>query len=362
MPIEVLMNKNIDRIVQLVPAFHFGDAIGESIRNFRNWVVRHSIESPVYSLQIDPELNHEAFLYPQNRPKTTQNSIIILHYALPSILNQLYRELPGTKIILYHNITPPHYFMPWNPELALLTQMGREELKTLKDVTDLGLADSEFNRKELEEYGYRKTRVCPIWIPLELYEHKCNKLLARAISDKITLLFVGRVVPNKKIEDVIKIVYWYRENMNPNARLIIVGKYNSVPRYYYWLREYGKALHFSEEELYFTGHVSYEDLVTYYQNSSAFISMSEHEGFCVPLIESMYFNLPVIAYASTAVPEIMDTAGILVHTKQFEYVAELLHLVLTDQSLRQKIIAQQQQRLSAFSHEHMEQLWNDILS
>ncbi|OGF65218.1 MAG: hypothetical protein A2Y62_17835 [Candidatus Fischerbacteria bacterium RBG_13_37_8] len=354
--------KKIDKVVQLVPAFHYGDAIGESMRNVSGWLMKQGIQSEIYSLHVDDELRTEAFLYPQSIPQTSGNSVIILHYALPSALSGLYSNLPGKKILLYHNITPAEYFVQWNAELAFLTHAGREELSRLHEKTDLALADSEYNRKELEEYGYKRSMVCPIWIPFRLYHNRYNDILASSLAKKVRFLFVGRVVPNKKIEDTIKIVYWYKENINPSTSLVIVGKYTSVPRYYHWLREYGKALHFSDDELYFTGHISYDDLVTYYKNSHMFISMSEHEGFCVPLVESMYFNIPVVAYASAAVPEILKDAGVLVHTKKFEYIAELMHIIMTDNNLRDTVIKKQKERLRYFLDEKIMEIWHNILS
>lgn len=351
----------IDKIIQLVPAFHYGDAIGESIRSLRRWLNQVKIENYIYSLQIDDILIEEAKLYPNEKPESSDNSLIILHYALPSELSRIFVQLRGKKILLYHNITPPEYFLLWEPELALLTLYGKEELKSLKEVPDLALADSEYNRKELEALGFKNTMVCPIWIPFELYENKYNEILSDMMKDKENFLFVGRIVPNKKIEDIIKIVYWYKENLNANIRLILVGKYNTVPRYYYWLKEYAKGLNLSDEDIYFTGHVSYEELATYYKISKVFISMSDHEGFCVPLVEAMYFSLPVIAYESAAVPEIMDTAGVVVKTKQFEYIAELINIILIDKKIKESIITSQKKRLEYFSKENMEKRWRSIL-
>jgi len=140
-----------------------------------------------------------------------------------------------------------------------------------------------------------------------------------------------------------------------------VGKLNTIPRYYYWLKEYAKGLNLSEEDIYFAGHVSYEELATYYRVSKVFISMSEHEGFCVPLVEAMYFGIPVIAYESAAVPEIMDTAGVIVKTKRFEYIAELINIILLDEKLREVIITSGKKRLEYFSKENMEKRWRSIL-
>jgi glycosyltransferase involved in cell wall biosynthesis len=350
----------IDRVIQLVPAFHYGDAIGESIRNLVKWLKKKGINSEVYALEVDSEISNEAFIYWQKQPKSDEKTVVMLHYALPSVLNEVYMNLGGKKVLVYHNITPAEYFLPWNAELAYLTNEGRKQLINLSKHTDLGLADSNYNRMELEAVGYRKTMVCPIWVPINQLSRGINKVLLRSMEGRTVFIFVGRVVPNKKIEDIIKIVFWYRENIDSTAILVVIGKNRSVPRYYYWLREYGKALHYSEEELIFTGHIAYEDLAAYYKGATAFISMSEHEGFCVPLVESMYFGLPIVAYASAAVPEILGGAGILVYNKRFEYIAELLSELSKDEQLRQKVIESEKERINYFNDENMFKIWDNI--
>lgn len=352
----------IEKVIQLVPAFHYGDAIGESMRNLAGWLSAEGIKNEIYALEVDAELSREAFVYHNQIPLTNEQTVIMLHYALPSILNEIYRSLTGRKILVYHNITPYEYFLPWNPELAFLTRTGREQIIALRDCTELAIADSEYNRKELEEFGFKKTRVCPIWVPIDKLKKSANTMLAQSLKGKRVFLFVGRVVPNKKIEDIIKIVYWYRENIEANSILVVVGKYGSVPKYYYWLREYGRALNYSERELLFTGHISYEDLAAYYSAASVFISMSEHEGFCVPLVESMYYGLPVVAYASAAVSEILEDAGILVYTKRFEYIAELLYELNTDIELRNRVIELERERINDFRDENMFKIWHNIFS
>lgn len=352
----------IEKVIQLVPAFHYGDAIGESIRNLATWLSAEGIKNEIYSLEVDAELSSEAFIYPHQIPLTNGRTVIMLHYALPSILDGIYKSLAGRKVLVYHNITPYEYFLPWSPELAFLTKAGREQIIGLRDCTELAIADSEYNRKELEEFGFKSTEVCPIWVPIDKLKKSVNSMLVQLLKGKRVFLFVGRVVPNKKIEDIIKIIYWYRENIEANSILVVVGKYGSVPRYYYWLREYGRALNYSEGELLFTGHISYEDLAAYYSVAAAFISMSEHEGFCVPLVESMYFGLPVIAYASAAVGEILGDAGILVYTKRFEYIAELLYELNTDIELRNRVIEVGRKRIDHFRDENMFKIWHNIFS
>jgi glycosyltransferase involved in cell wall biosynthesis len=161
------------------------------------------------------------------------------------------------------------------------------------------------------------------------------------------LLFVGRLAPNKRVEDVIKVLYQYHQ-IEPNARLYLVGETRYTRRYVEWLQDFVQQLGLADA-VQFTGQVSRADLAAYYQIADVFVMMSEHEGFGIPLLESMRFDLPIIAYASSAVPETLDGAGILIWQKDYRVIAELIHLLRTDPQLREHICQEQQRRAQDFA-------------
>ncbi len=173
------------------------------------------------------------------------------------------------------------------------------------------------------------------------------------------LLFVGRQVPNKKAEDLLKLLFFLRR-IEPDARLTLVG----AP----WLDSYTRWLHDLARDLglggavHFVGHVSQQEMVSYYRLADLYVSMSEHEGFGKPLIESMLLGLPVMAYAAAAVPYTLGGAGVLFHDKQYEALAELAHLLVTDRALRQKVIAGQTQRVQAFREPQVKQVLYERLT
>jgi glycosyltransferase involved in cell wall biosynthesis len=154
------------------------------------------------------------------------------------------------------------------------------------------------------------------------------------------------VVPNKRQEDVIKVFYHYRQ-LNPHSRLFLVGSWGRMERYLEWLRGFVRYLKL--EDVHFCGHIPFSQLLAYYRLADVFVSMSEHEGFCKPLLESMYLGVPILAYAAAGVPDTLGDAGILIKEKRYEIVAELIHLLMTKVDLREAVVARQKERLEHFS-------------
>jgi glycosyltransferase involved in cell wall biosynthesis len=163
-----------------------------------------------------------------------------------------------------------------------------------------------------------------------------------------TIIFVGRPVPNKRQDDIIRVFAHYRHAFAANARLVLVGGSNETNQYEEELRQLVQTLDL-DGEVTFTGHVSDQQLVAYYRVADAFLSMSEHEGFGVPLLEAMYFDIPVIAYAAAAIPYTMGRAGIVVREKNMLQIAERLHHVIEDLDFRAEILAGQRRRLRDFA-------------
>jgi glycosyltransferase involved in cell wall biosynthesis len=224
----------------------------------------------------------------------------------------------------------------------------------------LALADSEYNRRDLLAAGYAPTGVLPLAVPNTLAQVQPDTEVLNRFDDGVAnLLFVGRLVPNKRQEDVIKAFYYLRQ-IRPRSRLFLVGSWQNTRRYYAWLQEFAGRLGLSEA-VYFPGHVSTAALAAYYRLADLFVCMSEHEGFCVPLIESMHFGVPVVAYASTAVPGTLGGAGILVREKRYDVIAELLHLLISDRKLYRQVVERQYARVQAFQEPAVLQQFRDYL-
>lgn len=323
-------------IEQFLTYFHYGDAIGNSVLRFHEFLLKKGVDSRIISINIDDKLLDKADSF--NDHTEEENAIKIYHFALASPLTEYFLRTKGKKILVYHNITPSHFFADFSPHLVRATTEGREELSLLSGAFDLAIADSFYNAEELKELGYKRVEIFPIMISRETYSKSYSRGYYDLLKDgRRNIIFVGRIVPNKKIEDLIKILSIYKNNLSGSIRLIIAGKTDNVPEYFNSLRKLVTSLDISSSDLVFTGHIPFSELLAVYRAGDVFLSMSEHEGFCLPLIESAFFNIPTIAYNAGAVEETLGGSGILVKKKDFENIAFLIDKVLNDNTLNKKL-------------------------
>jgi L-malate glycosyltransferase len=337
------------RIDQWVPALHRGDAIGDSARlmrdAFRNW----GHEADVYALELDEDLRGDGRAWSEWKAGAPTD-VVLLHYALPSPLTAALQSHRGRRILIHHNITPPAFFEPWDPEMARICARGRAELATLRDHVDLALGDSEFNRQELEGEGFRRTGVLPIYLDFARYRERPGAVLARDLADgRTNLLFVGRIVPNKRHDDLIRLAAYWKRYIAPDVRLLLVGKPPRRPGYLEALQALMRACGLTPWEVVFTGHLDHPDLLACYRAAHVFVSMSEHEGFGVPLVESMLMDVPVLAYRAGAVPGTLGGAGVLFDEKRFDEVGEMTARLAAAGPLRAGVLAAQAGRREDFA-------------
>jgi len=337
-----------------VPAAHRGDAIGDSARKVRDMLRAMGHDSDLFALTIDDDLRGD--VRPFSDPAATRGDVTIFHFALPSPMTARFAALDGVKILQYHNITPAAFFAPYDPQLFRLAALGRRELATLAGHVDLALGDSDFNRRELAALGFTRTGVLPIAVNTErITAAPPRPALERILRDGlINVLFVGRIVPNKKIEDHIRLAEIYKRYVDSYYRFIFVGRYDGVPRYYDQVRALIAEYDMLPDRFWFTGPVPDEDLAAFYRWADAYVSLSEHEGFCVPLVEAMAADVPVVAYAAGAVPETLGGAGLLFEPKDLELAAELLGSVVYDRGVRARVLDGQRRRLQDFAPDRIE--------
>ncbi len=349
------------KIHQWVPAAHRGDAIGDSARKVRAMLRGIGHDSELFALTMDDDLRGDVLSFAD--AAATQGDITIFHFALPSPMTEAFARLRGVKVLQYHNITPAAFFAPYDPGLFRLAALGRQELATLAGRVDLALGDSDFNRQELEALGFTRTGVLPIAVDTErITDAPSRPALERILRDGlINILFVGRIAPNKKIEDHIRLAEVYKRYVDSYYRFIFVGRYDGLPRYYAQIRALIREYEMLPDRFWFTGPVPDEDLAAFYRWSDAYVSLSEHEGFCVPLVEAMAADVPVLAYAAGAVPETLGGAGLLFAPKDLEIAAELLGSVVYDREVRGRVLDGQRRRLQDFAPARIEQQLSRVL-
>jgi glycosyltransferase involved in cell wall biosynthesis len=349
---------------QWIPAAHRGDAIGDSARRVRDLLRELGHASDIYALSIDEDMRGEARRFEE--PASRAGDITIFHFAVPSPMTEAFRSLPGGRVLQYHNITPAHFFAAYDPGTFRIAVIGRRELASLAGRTDLALGDSDYNRRELDAIGFPRTGVMPIAVDTaRLTCAPRHPALEQVLGDGLTnILFVGRIVPNKKIEDVIRLAEQFKRYIDARYRFIFVGRTDGIPRYYAAVRSLVAEYQMLPERFWFTGAVSDWELAAFYRHASVYVSMSEHEGFCVPLVEAMASGVPILAYESSAVPETLGGAGVTFAPKDMEYAAELLGQLAFDPDMRSRVIEGQYRRLDAFSdarlRTHVERLVNAV--
>jgi len=333
---------------QWVPAAHRGDAIGDSARRVRALLREQGHESELFALTVDDDLRGDVL--PFADPAARRGDVTIFHYALPSPMTAAFAALAGGRVLQYHNITPAHFFAPYDANMFRLATLGRRELARLVGHVDLALGDSDYNRQELHALGFAPTGVMPIAVDTaRITDAPRRPALERLLNDGLTnFLFVGRIAPNKKVDDIVRLAEVYKRYVDIFYRFIFVGRDDAVPAYGAAVRALIRQYEMLPDRFWFTGPVPDADLAAFYRTAAVYVSLSEHEGFCVPLVEAMAAGVPVLAYAAGAVPETLGGAGVLFSPKDLEVAAEWLATLAYDRDVRQRVIAGQRARLADF--------------
>ncbi len=331
-------------IHQVLATLGYGDAIGNEVLGIQRVLRGAGYDSEIFVQTADPRLEDLTLDYRDLADASHPDNILIHHFSIGSRASRVAYALPDRMALVYHNITPPEYFVDIHKELVQLCFRGRRELALYRDRCDLALGDSEYNRQELEALGFPATGVLPVVPGFSHLSGAANYMQAGQYDDGwVNVLFVGRVIPNKKFEDVIRSFHAYKKWFNPRARLLLVGAQSGFERYLTLLHQFIADCGVSD--VHFVGHVSNEELTAYYELADVFLCASEHEGFCVPIIEAFHMGVPVLAYAATAVPATMDGAGVLYTDKDPMAVAALINAVVDDQNLSERIIEGQEAAL-----------------
>jgi glycosyltransferase involved in cell wall biosynthesis len=330
---------------QVLATLGYGDAIGHEVLGIQRGLRSAGFDSEIFVETADPRLEDLTYDYRDLLEASRPENLLLHHFSIGSRASRVAFALPDRMALIYHNITPPEFFLGVHKQLVELCFKGRRELGAYVDRVDLALGDSEYNRQELEGLGFPRTGVLPVVPDFSHLSAAADRRVAGAFDDEWTnFLFVGRVIPNKRIENVVRIFHAYKTRFNPRSRLLLVGAYSGFETYLAMVQHLIAEL--GTTDVHFAGHVSNEELAAYYDVADVFLCASEHEGFCVPLVEAFHMQVPVVALAATAVPATMDGGGVLYTDRDPYHVAALVDAVLTDGALRDRVIASQDAALA----------------
>jgi len=340
---------------QFATSLTYGDAISNEMMEIRQMLRDQGYKSEIFIKFYDPRMAAYVKDYQEYSKFSSLDNIVIFHFSIGSPVSKLFFRIPDKKIMIYHNITPYDFFLDYHRILTRECYKGRLEIRLFAEKADLALGDSEFNRRELEQAGYPRTGILPLLLDFSKFDQPGDKIVKQLYSNrKFTLLFVGRIIPNKKFEDIIKTFYFYKKYFNPDSQLILAGEYRGMERYLSALQALVKELKL--DDVIFTGHISFSELVAYYEAADVYLSMSEHEGFGVPLLEAFYKQVPVLAYSAGAVEETMNGGGILLYKKDFMAAAAVISQLQREQVFRDRVIATQIEALTKYNRDNVSRI------
>lgn len=334
---------------QFLPSLGWRDAVGTHTLEMRRALGEAGIKGGVYAEEMHGEFFRTASppdAYPGLRSARAGTNVLVYQASTGSHgVVEMLAGRPEPKVVYYHNVTPARFFEPYVPAAALNLRWGREELRVLAPHIRVAMANSEYSADELRELGVEDVRVVPPYLPptVDAAPNPEHAAWLRRTKRGIDVLAVGRVVPHKGHLHLLRAFAALRAAVDPGARLFVVGAWGpeDYMRAIFRLRE-----HLGAEQVVFTGSVSEGSLAAHYQEADVFLSLSEHEGFGLPLVEAMRKGRPVVAYAGGAVGETLDGSGVLLDTLDPPTVAEVVARVAGDPGLQQDIVAAQRRRVA----------------
>ncbi|HOS12166.1 MAG: glycosyltransferase [Acidobacteriota bacterium] len=337
---------------QFATSLTYGDAISDEMLEIQSVLREHGFGSEIFVRQFDPRSAAAVRDYREYPRWSKPENVVIFHFSIGSPVSKMFLRIPDRKMMIYHNITPAGFFLDSHRILTRECYKGRLEINMFVDKVDLALGDSDFNRRELASVGYKKTGVLPILMNFRKFDGPGDPVVRGLYeTKKTTILYVGRVIPNKKFEDVVKAFAFYKKHFNPEARLILAGDYRGQDRYLAGLQDLIAKLRIADVHL--TGHVEFPELLAYYRLADYYLSMSEHEGFGVPLLEAFHLGIPVVAFAAGAVEETMNGGGVVLRRKDPLRTAGLIDEIERRPELRRKIVEGQKKALKPYLRENV---------
>jgi len=350
------------RVDQFHPTLSFGDAVGNQVLSLQRLLQASGYQSDIYCEHLPDHFEGRARTIAEYPMDGSSEHVLLAHFSLVysrTVMDWL-EQVPGRKVLVYHNITPHTYFDGIDVAQFESARMGRAQLDVLCSLMYAGWGDSTYNVEELAARGWTRLGVLPIVFEPRRYSVRPNRRVMRRYAKGLNVLFVGRVAPHKRHEHLIRVFCHLQRSVRPDSRLLLVGSTRSTGPYVDALQAYVGKLGLSD--VVFAGHVGAAEWVAFYRCASVYLSMSEHEGFSVPLLECMHFGVPIIAHKAAAVPETLGGSGLLLTARNDAATAELIALLDEDQDLRERVVDRQRERLRDFMPDRIRERLAQLLS
>jgi L-malate glycosyltransferase len=341
----------VTAVHQFVPALLPRDATGDHTLALRQALRQAGFDSDIYVEAAHDDLWHHATYFERYPERAKPGDILLYQLSTASPVAEFLLTRPERLVLDYHNITPPAFYDGWEDHTSAKVSLARLQMAELAPAAILGIADSAFNAAELRRFGCPTTAVIPILAGIDDLDVEVDPAesarLASLHGESTVLLFVGRISPNKAQHHLVEALWLYRRWYDPQARLHLVGP-SFTDRYVEAV--FGLAAELGLRDAVRHGEdLSDAELAAWYADADVFVCLSEHEGFCIPLLEAMRSGLPIVAYAAGAVPETLGDAGVLLESKRPSVVAAAVHRVRADGALADQLTAAGHRRLTSFS-------------
>jgi len=351
-------------VYQICAGFSRGDAISSEALFIEKRLRKLNFKTAIFAEQF-PESAAGMVNFFRHMPDRRDQILIYHHSFHSSALQFVLRARARRKVLIFHNVTPPEYVEPYSQSLAERLALARSELHGNAQAFEKVMADSYFNAADLTGLGFRNVEVMPVIMDFPALDSHGKRRPRYFLEGGLNILFVGRIFPNKRHQDIIK-TFYYLKKIHKNSRLILVGPFHPGVRNYA-----GELFNLAAElglkrDVIFTGMIDQSELNLCYDHADLFFSMSEHEGFFVPLIECMYKRLPVLAFGSSVIPETLGRSGVIFYEKDYARLAEMILLLARKPDLKGAVLAAQETRLKDFDPERalplLERVWSESLA
>ncbi len=350
------------RVWQFLPTISEGDAVSNECLAISALLTEKGVENRIAARYNHLRRSLDVKKFEKAKKDIDEKDLILYHLSVGEDMNDWFSALPNPKVVIYHNITPAHFFRKYNSTLCLSAETGRKQLAAMAGSVSAAITVSGYNASELEKMGFPNPSVIPILIPFEDYKQQPDPGRMQELSDgKTNILFVGRIAPNKCQEDILSLFSEYRKKYDPDARLILAGSAKGLEPYFEKIRKYVEKLNLTDHVI-LPGHTSFQEILAFYRSAHAFVIMSEHEGFCVPVVEAFFFGVPVMACDFGAIGETMGNAGVLLDHKDPAKAAAVLNEMVHNEAWRAEEKARMKEELVRFEENKVkERIWEVLL-